>query len=175
MADNSIKITKDKATYVLSAIKNLENAAVYVGFPAASDTRLGLNPGKDARDAGPKGTAGPSNALIAYWMENGTEHIPPRPFLKPGIKAAQKKISMWLERAGQASLDGKPEMVMKSLMAAGLVAQSSVRAKIVEGPFVPLAKSTLAARRRAGFMGTKPLLRSGQLRQAVSFVIRTKR
>ena len=170
-----VKITKDKTTYVLSAIKNLENAAVMSAFRRQVRITPLLNPGKDARDAGPKGTTGPSNALIAYWMENGTEHISPRPFLKPGIKAAQKKISMWLERAGQASLDGKPEMVMKSLMAAGLVAQSSVRAKIVEGPFVPLAKSTLAARRRAGFMGTKPLIASGQLRQSVSFIVKTKR
>jgi hypothetical protein len=57
---------------------------------------------------------------------------------------------------------------------AGLIAESSVRKKINEGPFEPLAPKTLQERKRRGRTGEKPLIDTGQLRNSVTYVIRPK-
>jgi hypothetical protein len=50
-----------------------------------------------------------------------------------------------------------------------------VRAFITAGQgFAPLAAATLAARRRKGRTGTKPLIDTGQLRRAITYVLRRK-
>jgi hypothetical protein len=76
--------------------------------------------------------------------------------------------------AGQALTDASA--VDQALNAGGLVAQSSVKKQIVsqEG-FSPLKQGTLAARKRNGFNGTKALIRTGQLLNSISYVVREKK
>ena len=177
MPDATVSVTKGKAEFILAAIKRLEGQAVYVGFPSSADSRLGMDPGKNARNAGPQGKPTVTNAQLAWIHEHGTEdgHIPARPFMRPAVKAAQPKITARLKQAAAAALDGKGDLVHKYFMATGLETQAALRKKIVDGPFLPLAEETLRRRRAAGFRGTKPLIVTGQLRQACSFVIRSKR
>src|SRR5260364_31638 len=68
----------------------------------------------------------PGNAALGYLHETGSpaRNIPAR--------------------------DGHMEQVDKALHRAGLAAQNAVRAKMTEGPFKPLAESTLQARARRG-------------------------
>ncbi len=56
----------------------------------------------------------------------------------------------------------------------GLMGQDAVRGKITSGPFVPLAPATLRARKAKGRTGEKPLIDTGQLRAAYTYVIRAK-
>jgi hypothetical protein len=122
-----------------------------------------------------------NNAMLAYIHDNGSPlaHIPPRPFMYPGIKNAQNDISRVLKQGASAALDGDTVTLDRSLHAAGLIAQTSIRKKIQEGPFTPLKKGTVAARRRrhpgwAKDRLKQPLLDSGQMAGAITHVVRDK-
>ncbi len=118
-----------------------------------------------------------SNAVIGYIQETGSpvNNIPPRPFLVPGVKDAQVPIAAQLGKGAQLALSGQASAAETALHSAGLTAQNAVRAKLQAGEdFQPLAESTLAARRRRGRSGTKPLIDTGQLRNSITYVVRDK-
>ena len=113
---------------------------------------------------------------IGYLNEKGSpaKRIPPTPFLTVGVKKAEKKCAEILKKYGNLAF-GNPKELKNGLNAAGLVAQNSVK-KIIrtqEG-FKPLSKRTLAERKAAGFKGEKRLVRTGQLINSITYVIRDK-
>lgn len=160
MAPTTTKVLSDKTKQLAKALAELTEKKVYVGIP--SD--------KAAREKGDEVT----NVEIGYWMEFGVpeNNIPARPFLLPGIRNAETAIANKMKDAGKAALAGKPEDVDAALNAAGLIGQIAVQLKITDGPFTPLADSTIAARKRRGKLSEKPLLNTGQLRRAITYVIR---
>ena len=178
---SGLTITKDEADKLLKAVQTLTRQEVLVGVPDAT--------------AGRKGDDEPiSNAAIGYINEFGSpeQNIPARPFLIPGVRDAAPKFIKRLHDAAKAAVAGKNDTVQANLMAAGLVAQNAVRAKISAGPFVPLADATVAARARRGRKGAiaemasraagnapgtelaRPLIDTGQLRRAITYVTRMK-
>lgn len=143
---------------LLKDLEILTKERVLVGIPASSEPR---------KEGGPL-----SNAEIAYIQNFGSpeKNIPAREFMYSGIKNAQEKIAKALRLAGQASLKGEdPD---RYLSQAGLIAQRAIRAKIVDGPFDPLAKSTVEARVRRGKKSDKPLIDTGQMKNAITYVLR---
>lgn len=157
-------IVSDRVSGVLAGINVLGTTRVMVGIPAAEATR------SDDDDA----ASGINNAALGYIHDNGAPeaNIPARPFLEPGIRAVQDKIEAGLRTAADAAMAGRPEAVDRAYHAIGLKAQAAVRSKITTGPFVELKPRTLANRRRRGRNGTKPLIDTGQLRNAIAYVIR---
>lgn len=162
-----VKITKDRVSEVMKGVRALTKSEVLIGVP---DTRAERKP-----EDGEKGPPA-SNALIGYVQEYGdpAKNIPARPFLVPGVQSIKDKAIPILKKAGQAALDGDGKDVAKSLMTVGLMGQSAVQRKITTGPFDPLAERTLKARAARGRTGTKPLIDTGQLRAAITFVLRDK-
>jgi hypothetical protein len=176
---SSVHITTDRLDSVLQSIDQLVSKKVLAGIPAHTSKRQ-----EDA----------PNNAALGYLHETGApaNNLPARPFLVPGVKSAQKAIAHQLGKGAAAALDGAAGRVDKALHAAGLAAQNAVRARLTDGPFAPLADATLRARARRGRKGAaealkrraqgetpnnaqaKPLIDTGQLRQAVTYVIRKK-
>lgn len=156
-----VTIIVDRVKELKDSINSLASQRVFVGIPAAKA-------GREETEGKPI-----NNATLGYIHEFGAPeaNIPARPFLIPGVKNAQKETVVRLRQAGKAALEGRKADVDKALNAAGLGAQNSVRRKITEGPFVPLKPATLAARRRKGRKGTKPLIDTTQLRSAISYVI----
>jgi phage gpG-like protein len=150
----------DNVSNVIDGIARLTSTRVMVGVPGDKTDRDDNSP--------------ITNADLAYIHEHGAPEvgIPARPFMYPGVEKAQDEITTKFEQVGHAALDGKPDAVDRGFNAAGLIAQRSIRAKITEGPFVPLKPSTIAARKRRGRTGTKPLIDTGQLRSAINYVIR---
>lgn len=148
------------------AIRELTRQDVLVGIPQENADRK----------ADPDETGPISNAAIGYIMENGApeKNIPPRPWLNPGVDSAKTEIAARFMKTAEAALDGKIDAVEKGLNGAGLIAQNAVRKKITDGPFQPLAETTLASRRRRGRTGEKPLIDTGQFRRAVTYVLRPK-
>lgn len=157
--------TRDRMPGFNKAVKELARQQVMVGIPAD----------KTARKAGDKEPL--NNAQIGYIMEHGSPaaNIPARPWLNPGVKSVEEKTTARLSKTAETALSsGDPTLVIKGLMAVGLTAQSGVRGYITTNAFLPLAPATLAARRRRGRTGEKPLIDTGQLRAAVNFVIRPR-
>jgi len=152
----------DRMADVARGVAALTTTRVYVGIPAAKTER------KDDEELEI------TNALLGYVHENGApEHnIPARPWLKPGVASVQNEITGLLRQAGQKALEGKVESITRIYNAVGLVAQNAVKKKITDGPFAALSPRTLAARRARGRTGTKPLIDTGQMRNAVTYVVR---
>jgi hypothetical protein len=182
----TVKCVVNKHADVMRALNLLANTRVMVGVPAEHAVR---NP-----EPGEKG-APPNNAELAYINEHGcpATHIPPRPFLKSAIAGIAGEIDQSLRRAAEYAMQGRPEAVEKSFMALGLLAQDAARKKINEGVPPPLSERTLQTRAARGRKGAKkelkrrgegmlpsiefakPLIDTGQLRNAITFVIRKVR
>lgn len=153
-------VGKDGLPGLLKGVKKLTSHDVLVGIP-----------GED----GPREDGDPmNNATLGYLHEMGSpaNNIPPRPFLVPGVQGAMGKITPELAKGAEKSLKGDPAAITKALERVGMIAQNAVKAKINTGPFIPLKPGTLLARRRKGYKGTKPLIRTGQLRNAITYVLK---
>lgn len=171
---------------VLKAIDTLTNTVVMVGVP---------------EDKGQRREGEISNAALAYIHDKGSPaaSIPARPFMEPGIKAVQGQITQELLAAGQEVLKGQAT-VTTHLNRIGIIATRSIKAKITEGIPPPLAPSTVQARinrvksrkrraklradlaagtpasRQAGAAGLfTPLIVTGQLRNAITYVLRRQK
>lgn len=157
---SGVTVVLDEVAKTIDGIQKLASTRVMVGVPATKANR---------EDGEPV-----NNAELAYIHDHGAPEagIPAREFMMPGLEAKQDDIAAGLEKAGVAALDGKPDVVDRQFNIVGLKGQAAVRAKITEGPFDPLKEATLAARRRRGRTGTKPLIDTGGLRNSISYVIR---
>jgi hypothetical protein len=172
-----VKVTQDHLTAVSTAFRKLADRQVMVGVPS---TRAG-------RDPEPGSTEEVNNAEIAYWMEFGVpeENIPARPFLGPGIRAAQEKVIGRFKQAASLALSGQTSGAESALEAAGIAAVAAVQNQIRSGDFVPLSPYTIEQRHRKRNrtkawiaqhgQDDKPLIDTGQLIQAITYVVRSRR
>lgn len=162
----SVKVTTDRVAAVLKSIKGLERNQVMVGIPSETAPRQ-----PDPDDPSPL-----TNAQIGYILDKGSPaaNIPARPFLAAGVASVKDE---WVEKYKQGSkavLDGRLADADKVHMAAGLIAEKGVKAKINDGPFEALSPVTIAARKRRGRKSQKPLVDAGQMRNSVTHVIRSR-
>lgn len=161
----------DRVNEVNAAIADLASHRVMVGFPESTGDRR-------PEDGKPSPI---ENTDLAYIHDNGVPEagIPQREFMRPGIERCQPQLNQWFMVAGKAALKGERFKMIDAFNGAGLTAVSSIRAKIEQGPFTPLKQSTIRARKREhpsrvgdSSANTKPLQDTGQLRNAVTYVIR---
>lgn len=158
---SGLTINGDNVQSILDAIKTLANKDVLVGIPE----------GESDRDDAPFGNAG-----IGYVNEYGSpaQNIPPRPHLKPGVKSVESQTLPQLRAAALAVLNGDSAGAEQALERAGTLAANGVKRYMTITGFTPLADSTLAARKRRGRSGNKPLIDTGQYRRAITHVVRDK-
>lgn len=162
-----LKVVYDGHKKFMEAIKALNTTDVKVGIPDSAPTRKDEEGGFDPQ----------SNAAIGYIQENGSDlaNIPPRPFLVPGVKKVEKEIAEEFKKAAQECFEN-PSAVIKRFTRAGIIAMNSVKQTLTAGEgFAELSESTLAARKAEGFKGTKPLIKSGQLRGSITYVLENGR
>lgn len=186
-------IVIDNVDRVLRSIKILTQKQVLVGIPES----------KADRDNYGSAGADVTNAMLAYVHETGapSHNIPARPFLMPGVSKALPQVIPALQAAAEASLDGDDKEVDKFLNVAGLIASASAKREISTAPYTPLKDSTIARRhlsrqtksmrpgevqyfklRDQGIdegaaqaaVGIQPLINTGQLRNAITYVVRDR-
>jgi len=156
-----IKVTLDRLAQFGKAIKNLDKTRVLIGIP---------------EDKSKRNDGSISNAQIGYIQENGSpvRNIPATPFLVTGVRAVAKQCAEQLKISVEMLMTNQ-SVVTTAQNKAGLIAQNSVKKTINDGDgFTPLSQATLDARKRKGFKGTKRLIRTGQLRNSITYVIRSK-
>ncbi|MDQ0449831.1 hypothetical protein [Methylobacterium aerolatum] len=129
-----------------------------------------------------------NNATLAYIHEYGAPeaNIPARPFLMPGMEAAEPMIVDELAKAlakgialaaVQGDVSAGKAALTDGLNRAGLKAVSIIQGQITAGLSPPLADRTVYARlhrrknRRTG-PDLKPLFDTGQLLRSITYVIR---
>jgi phage gpG-like protein len=162
MPKNAASLVVNKTAKLLEGLRSL-SSDVLVGVPAEKGIR---------NEEG----QGMNNATLAFIHDNGSPaaNIPARPFMRPGIIAAKEKITSSLRAGAVGAMHGESSTVERALNVAGLAAQSSIRATINAGIEPALAPSTIAARKAKGQKGEKPLIRTGQLRNSINYVVRKK-
>lgn len=156
----SVTVTKDDIKNLLRNIQAMGRKSVLIGIPESKNHRK-------EDDA--------SNAMIGFLNENGSpaRNIPARPFLIPGVRKAGDKASEVLKSYASDALNN-PKAIDQGLNSAGLIAQASVKKQIVsQDGFAPLSPATLAQRARMGAKGTKALIRTGQLLNSITYVVRS--
>ena len=184
-----VHVVLDNSQAFLAALEELTKNAVFVGIPSTRVTR----------DPVPGEPNAPNNAVIGYVQENGdpAKNVPPRPFLLPAVEENRAEILKRLRAIATAGFAGKLPLVKSLRVQLGLFAQRAVQQKITEGPFQPLSEVPLQrrasrkfgkgaagsrkgarlelARRAAGLAaGTdfaRPLIDTGQLRRAITYVV----
>lgn len=178
-----VKVTVDQLPALYLALRVLSDDKVLAGIPEERGRR---------KDKGPI-----TNAALGYIHEHGdpANGLPARPFLVPAVSAMKSDIATYLRKAADLAFKANPDGVTRVLNALGLLAQNKIRAEINAGIPPPLARSTLLERIRSrqsvkaakaelayrdatGDDSTylaKPLIRTGQLRNSITYVIRSAR
>lgn len=117
------------------------------------------------------------NAALLFINNFGSpaNNIPARPVMEIGIRNAQDQIAEEMKKAAKNGLKKGPKALAQYYERAGIIASNSVKRAINDQIGIePPADSTLAARQRAGFKGTKALIVTGQMRNAITYVVRSK-
>ena len=156
------QMAKDKEGEVLLALERLVTKKVLVGIP------------EDA--AGRKDGDEMNNAARLYVHEFGAReaNISARPTLMPGIEDAKEKINRYFAQAARAAVSGDSQRIDIALHSAGTAARDAVKDRINSNTPPPLAPRTLQARRARGNQRTNTLVDTGEMRNAVTYVVVAK-
>jgi hypothetical protein len=186
----TLTITVDRVDEIIKNVAEMTQQRLLVGIPD-------INAGRNTQNG-----SGASNAIIGYAMEFGlTGHgaggfqVPPRPFLRPTIADMKARITDTYRLIGLRALEGDMNGMKRMMSSLGLEAANNVKKRISAGIPPPLATSTVEGRlsrtqkgsailRRLRTQGTDlqkwgqgnltPLIDTGQLRNAITYVIRKK-
>lgn len=172
----------------------LADVEVLVGFPSDTTDRT-----DDSVEQGI------TNAALGYIHDTGApeQNIPARPFMTPGMEDVTDAVTNKLSQVLKATSQGRGLAVVEQGMTqVGLIAKLGIQNKITAGLEPPLSPRTIAGRARSrgtasrrtseleymalqgkgideaflqGSLGFRPLVNTGQLRNAVNYVIRSRR
>ena len=152
----TIKTTSTSARKNLNAaLDRIAHSRVLVGIPSANASRPG---------------GGINNAELAFIHSNGSplKHIPPRPFLQPGIEepANKKLIVDELSDAAKSYFSQDPATAHNHLERAGSIGATAAKLYITSGHLAPNAPSTI---RRKG--SSQPLIDLDEMRRSLTYVV----
>lgn len=132
-----------------------KDRGVVIGFPEHARYDRGRNKMPVAAVA----------AILELGSTNPSGPLPPRPFMRYAADQSRKDIDKLMR-----GYEKDPE---KTLNLVGMTGVAAVQKSITEGPWAPLADSTVAGRRRGldGLRSSKPLVDTGYLRASVTYVV----
>ena len=111
---------------------------------------------------------GPTVAEVAAWNEFGTEHIPPRPFMRQSVDKYESQIKTMCSEQLKAIAEGSAT-ADEALRAIGALQVGLIQHEIGFGGFVKNADSTIRQKD-----SSQPLIDEGRMRQSVHYVVKTK-
>lgn len=152
----------------MNNLKALQDLETLVGIPSAETER---KPEKGE-------SSEITNAALLFINEFGSpaQNIPARPVMKIGIKNAQDSIGLEFKKAAQTVLSKGPSAVERYYERAGIIASNSVKKVINDQEGIEhISFATALNRLRKGFKGDKALIVTGQMRNAITYVVRNKK
>ena len=129
--------------------------------------KVGLLDSGEARQDGKLG-----NVEIGAIHEFGapSRGIPRRPFLSGAAEAYRNEIATLKAKLAGRFLDGKLS-VLQVLGLLGTAHTAQVKRKLTQGPWEALKAATIAARKRRSVGSERPLVDTGQLRNAINYEV----
>lgn len=163
IAQPTLTVTSDFTKEFNEVIKRFKKDAVLIGIPADDNER----------EDDPIGNA--AILAINHWgSEDGK--IPPRPVLTTGIRNAQEAIAEQFKIAASTVLSKGTGALETYYERAGSIAASACKKVINDQDGIQKLKEngpTLKARKAKGFAGEKALLVTGQLRNSITYVVKS--
>lgn len=161
MSEPKLTVTSDFTGDFNKIIAKFKRDAVLVGIPAQETERKEDAPINNATLLAINNFGSPAN------------NIPPRPVMEIGIRDAQAEIANQFKLAAQGALTQGLAALSVAYNRAGLIASNSIKKAInsqegFDGP----SEATLAIRESQGFKGTKALIVTGQMRNAITYVVK---
>lgn len=104
-----------------------------------------------------------------FGFSTDTTTVPARSFVRAPVRSNQARIQQALAKAGRKVMEGGDPA--RELGRVGLLAEGIMKKAMSDGIPPPLAESTIARRKSNS---TKPLVDTGQLRGAITSVVRRK-
>lgn len=157
-----VKVDLKKTSYNKDLLKKLqktlESASVYVGIPQDKNARV-------------EGEV--TNASLLYLHSKGSPlaHLPARPVIEPALEDTENKLRLveLLTKATKEALRGDEEGFKRGLQVTGMFAQNICRGWFVnpKNNWAPLSPITIAKKG-----SDKPLIDTGQLRKAITYVVK---
>lgn len=155
----TLTVTVDRVDEINNIIKSFKRDAVLIGIPSTDS---------------PREDEGINNASLLFINNFGSpaNNIPPRPVMQIGLFNAQDAIAEEFKGAAKKALAKGLSVLPMFYERIGMIGSNSVKRAINDqiGIDAP-AESTLKGRKARGFNGTKSLLVTGQMRNAITYVV----
>lgn len=164
-----LEVTSDFTKEFNAIIEKFKNDEVLVGIPEEKSDRSGDD------------DTGINNATLLAINVFGSpiNNIPPRDVMTQGIRNAQDQIAEEYKNAVKFALSKGLSALSVYYNRVGIIASNSIKLAINnqdwprvdnnQGP----APATLQARKYKKFSGTKSLIETGQMRGAITYVVRS--
>lgn len=159
----TLTVTSDFTDKFNAIIKRFKNDVVLVGIPEEDTQR------KDSD------TINNATLLAINNFGSPAQNIPPRPVMAIGIRNAQEEIGNQYKLAAQQTLKTGLAALDTYYNRVGIIASNSIKKAINDQQGFPgPAESTIYAREHrkpTPFKGTSSLIVTGQMRNAITYVI----
>jgi hypothetical protein len=163
-----LTVTSDFTAQFNDIIRKFRKDKVLVGIPEEENAR---EPDPDS-DAPPQ-EIGNAALLAINNFGSPANNIPARPVMEIGIRNAQDAIAEQFRQAAVKALSTGLKAVGPAYERAGIIAANSIKKAInqQEGIEEP-SEATIKSRESRGFKGTKALVVTGQMRNAITHVVK---
>jgi hypothetical protein len=165
MSEPTLTVTSDFTAKFKESIKQFQKDVVLVGIP---------------QEDGPREEGAPINNATLLAINNygsPANNIPPRPVMQIGIRNAQEAIAEQFKIAAQTVLSKGGAAIGQAYERAGMIASNSIKKAINDQEGIePPSDATLKARKyigKSGFKGNKALVVTGQMRNAITYVVKS--
>ena len=137
---------------------------------------VGIPEEENPRDSQEKGAPIGNAALLAINnFGSPANNIPARPVMQIGIERSQDEIAAQFRAAAVKALSGNVGAVSSAYQRAGIIASNGVKKAINDQIGIdPPSDATLKSREARGFKGTKALIVTGQMRNAITYVVKER-
>lgn len=167
MSKSTLTVTTDLTKQFNDAIKKFKNDQVLVGIPAEESPRN--------HDTNSKSEINNATLLAINEFGSPLNNIPARHPMATGIRLAQDDIAKEFKNAVYTAITSGTGDMGRYYERAGTIAASSIK-KVINNQIdmEPPAPSTIKSRLSKGFKGNKALIVTGQMRNAITYVVRGK-
>lgn len=158
-----LTVTSDFTEEFNDIVKRFRQDEVLVGIPEEKTER---------KDGDPINNA---TLLAICNFGSPVNNIPPWPVMAIGIANAQEEITEEFRKAAVGALTDGLSALSPAYNRAGLIASTAIKKAINAQEDVPEGKpsqATLTIRKWRGFKGTKYWIVTGQMRNAITYVVR---
>lgn len=163
----AIIVTSDFTKSFNDIVNRFKGDNVLVGIPESDSSRR--------KDKDEDSSINNATLLAINNFGSPANNIPSRPVMQIGIKNAQDDIADQFKQAATGALSGSLNALDIYYGRAGMIGANSIKKAINDQEGFPgPSKATLEIREQKGFKGTKSLIVSAQMRNAITYVVKGK-